>query len=108
MMVDFESWPRGSRALSSGRQGKAMTFFTKNFTKLVLGQISIWVVACSLWFYIPARAFLAAPATGDLYAHSWSFQAFSFFVFRFPWCFLGLCSLLMAEVMVLRRFGLKE
>lgn len=85
-----------------------MTFFTRHFTKLVLGQIALWALACSLWFYIPTRAYLAAPATGDLYAHSWSFQALNFGVSRLVWCFLGLCLLLIAEVALLRRFGRRD
>ena len=45
-----------------------------------LGQALVLLGSLGGWFLVRTRAYLAAPSGGDLYAHTWSYQALMFFI----------------------------
>jgi hypothetical protein len=81
-----------------------MNRFERQFVKLVLMQSGIFIVAFGIWFYLTTRAYLAAPAEGDLYGHTWSFQALNVCMFYLPPCVVALTVILLVERVVLRRW----
>ena len=76
--------------------------------KLALIQTAIFGIVFGIWFYFSTRAYLAAPSDGDLYAHTWSFQALNVCVFYLPPCIAALTMLLLIERVALRRWGKKQ
>jgi hypothetical protein len=87
------------------RPSSTMNRFERKFIKLALIQAGISAVALSIWFFVTARAYLAASPDGDLYAHTWSFQALNFCMFYLPPYIFILCALFLIERAVLRRLG---
>ena len=67
-----------------------------------LTQIAILVVVVSWRFYVGVSEYLAHPTDGDLYAHSWSFQAIVFLVFTLPKIVVGVIALLGLEWLIAR------
>lgn len=49
-----------------------------------------WLVLCVGYEFQRIATFMAQPAAGDLYAHSWGFQFVVFVVFRFGFRVAGL------------------
>jgi hypothetical protein len=85
-----------------------MSRFERKFMRLALIQAGISAVALTIWFFVTTRAYLAAPPDGDLYAHTWSFQAMNFCMFYLPPYIFILCALLLTERAVLRRLGQRK
>jgi uncharacterized integral membrane protein len=53
-----------------------------------------------VWYYLDTAAYVAQPPDGDLYAHTWSFQALNFTVSKLPFALLALGSLLGLEYFI--------
>ena len=64
-------------------------------TPLVI--LIVWLVACLGYEFWRVATFMAEPASGDLYAHSWGFQVVVFVVFRFGFWLAALLLALAAE-----------
>ena len=50
-------------------------------TPLVI--LVLWLALCASYAFWRVATFMAEPASGDLYAHTWGFQFIAFVVFRF-------------------------
>ncbi len=61
-----------------------MTRLRQKFWFWALVQACIVAIIVAWRFYIGVSNYLAHPTDGDLYAHTWSFQAIVFLVFRLP------------------------
>ena len=70
--------------------------------RLVLLTVGVWLILCLGYELYRISRFLALPATGDLYAHSWSFQLMAFAVFRFPFWLIALLVIFVIEFVLLR------
>ncbi len=70
---------------------------------LVSATLVVWLVVCLAYEIHRVATFLALPPSGDLYAHTWSFQLMVFAVFRFPLWLVGLLVILIVEFALLRR-----
>jgi hypothetical protein len=51
---------------------------------LIIITVAAWLLVCLSFELHRISAFLALPPSGDMYAHTWSFQLMVFAVFRFP------------------------
>lgn len=78
------------------------------FWKLALAQLAIAVALATVIFYFDAKAFLAGPPSGDVYANNWGFQIVAFLIFWLP-ALLVLMSLLLAiEWLALQPFYARQ
>jgi hypothetical protein len=57
----------------------------------------VWLVLCLSYEGWSVATFMAEPASGDLYAHTWSFQFVVFVVFRFGFWVAALLVTLAVE-----------
>ena len=57
----------------------------------------LWLVLCFGYEFWRVASFMAEPASGDLYAHTWGFQFVVFVVFRFGFWVAALLFALAAE-----------
>src|SRR5690242_5144485 len=80
-----------------------MTRLAHRFLFWALVQICIVAVIVGWRFYVGVSEYLAHPPDGDLYAHTWSFQAIAFLVFAAPKIVVGVIALLGVEWFVARR-----
>ena len=70
---------------------------------LVAVTVAVWLVICAAVELPRIAASATVATTGDLYAHTWSFQLFVFVMFRFPLWLIGLLLVLAAEIALLTR-----
>jgi hypothetical protein len=54
--------------------------FSSKFWWAALGQVVVAFAALGGWFVHRTQGYLAVPTDGDLYAHTWSYQALTFFM----------------------------
>jgi hypothetical protein len=74
-----------------------MTRFAHGFWFWALVQTCA-VAAIVAWrFHLGVLEYLAHPPDGDLYAHTWSFQAIVFLIFTLPKIIAGVIALLGVE-----------
>jgi hypothetical protein len=73
------------------------------FWVAVICQAILLLGTLSVWYFIRTAAYLAKPTDGDLYAHTWSFQAMVFVVYLVPAVALFV-ALIALELLVLSWF----
>lgn len=74
-----------------------MAKLANRFWFWALVQVCV-VIAIFAWrFHVAVSAYLTHPRDGDLYAHSWSFQAIVVLIFVVPRLFAGMAILLGLE-----------
>jgi hypothetical protein len=54
--------------------------FSRKFSWAAVAQVVVAFAALGGWFVHRTQGYLAAPTDGDLYAHTWSYQALAFFM----------------------------
>jgi len=79
-----------------------MARLTHRFWFLALMQICVIAAIVGWRFYVGVSEYLAHPPDGDLYAHTWSFQAIVFLVFTLPKILVGVAALLGVEWFIAR------
>ncbi len=85
-----------------------MTRFAHKFGFWALVQVCILVAIIGWRFYTKTYECLANPRDGDLYAHTWSFQAIAFSVFAVPLCIVVMVVLLWLERFTIRKISKRK
>jgi hypothetical protein len=85
-----------------------MTRLAHRFWFWALVQTCIVAEIVGWRFYVGASEYLAHPPDGDLYAHTWSFQAIVFLIFTLPKIAVGVIALLGMEWFIARRMSKKR
>jgi hypothetical protein len=70
---------------------------------LIIITVTVWLIVCLSFELHRISALLALPPSGDLYAHTWSFQLMMFAIFRLPLWLIGLLVVFAAEFALLTR-----
>ena len=85
-----------------------MTRLAHRFWFWAIVQICMVVAIAVCLFYIGVSAYLANPTDGDLYAHTWSFQAIAFLIFTLPKIVVAVIALLGIEWFIARRIAKRK
>jgi hypothetical protein len=72
----------------------------KRFWWAAFSQAVVVFGALGTWFFFTTRTYLANPPDGDVYAHTWSYQALAFFITYGAWAVLLLVVLIALELTV--------
>ena len=85
-----------------------MTRPAQKFWFWALVQVCIVAVIAGWRFYVGVSDYLAHPTDGDLYAHTWSFQAIVFLIFTLPNIAVGVAALFVSEWFIVRMVAKRQ
>ena len=85
-----------------------MTSLKRKFWSYALVQTCVVAAIVGWHFYVGVSEYLAHPPDGDMYAHTWSFQAIVFAIFTLPRVLAGLTVLLGLEWFIARRISKRQ
>jgi hypothetical protein len=102
------AWCPPPSLTSALRPTTHMTRVARKFWVWAIAQCCLVAVFAAWKFYTGVADYLAHPTDGDLYAHSWSFQAIVFLMFTLPKILVGLVAIFGLEWFIVRAISRRQ